>query len=96
MPNLFAAGEVTGGIHGRNRLMGNSLLDIIVFGRTAGRNAAAAGKMAKAGTPTLKHVKRFQREMEGAGIHSDIFSPKLLPKYTRYYRGLKGTKNGSF
>lgn len=38
--NLFAAGEVTGGIHGHNRLMGNSLLDIIVFGIAAG-NAAA-------------------------------------------------------
>ena len=33
--NLYAAGEVAGGIHGRNRLMGNSLLDVIVFGRTA-------------------------------------------------------------
>ena len=39
--NLYAAGEVVGGIHGRNRLMGNSLLDIIVFGRSAGKNAAA-------------------------------------------------------
>lgn len=38
--NLFVAGEAVGGIHGRNRLMGNSLLDIIVFGRTAGKNAA--------------------------------------------------------
>ena len=42
--NLFAAGEVTGGIHGKNRLMGNSLLDIIVFGRTAGENAAKTAK----------------------------------------------------
>ena len=39
--NLFAAGEVVGGIHGRNRLMGNSLLDVVVFGRNAGKNAAA-------------------------------------------------------
>ena len=38
--NLYAAGEVVGGIHGRNRLMGNSLLDIIVFGRNAGRHAS--------------------------------------------------------
>lgn len=37
---LYAAGEVTGGIHGNNRLGGNALDDIIVFGRTAGRNAA--------------------------------------------------------
>ena len=38
---LFAAGEVTGGIHGGNRLGGNALADIVTFGRTAGKNAAA-------------------------------------------------------
>jgi succinate dehydrogenase / fumarate reductase flavoprotein subunit/L-aspartate oxidase len=38
---LFAAGEITGGVHGRNRMMGNSLLDCTVFGRRAGRAAAA-------------------------------------------------------
>ena len=37
---LIAAGEVAGGIHGENRLMGNSLLDIIVFGRIAGTTAS--------------------------------------------------------
>ena len=37
---LYGAGEVTGGIHGKNRLGSNALADIIVFGRTAGRNAA--------------------------------------------------------
>ncbi|MDR1380878.1 MAG: flavocytochrome c [Tannerella sp.] len=37
---LFAAGEVTGGIHGANRLGGNSITNIIVFGRIAGQNAA--------------------------------------------------------
>ena len=36
VPGLFVAGEAAGGIHGRNRLMGNSLLDICVFGREAG------------------------------------------------------------
>lgn len=41
VPGLFAAGEVTWGIHGEDRLMGNSLLDIFVFGRIAGRAAAA-------------------------------------------------------
>jgi succinate dehydrogenase/fumarate reductase flavoprotein subunit len=40
VPGLFAAGEVTGGVHGRNRLMGNSLLDIVVFGRRAGIRVA--------------------------------------------------------
>ena len=41
IPGLYAAGEVTGGIHGANRLGGNALLDIHVFGREAGKNAAA-------------------------------------------------------
>ena len=39
IPGLYAAGEVTGGIHGSNRLGGNAITDIVVFGRTAGRNA---------------------------------------------------------
>jgi len=40
-PALFAAGEVTGGIHGTNRIGGNAIVDCIVFGRIAGKNAAA-------------------------------------------------------
>ncbi|GHU99821.1 urocanate reductase [Spirochaetia bacterium] len=42
IPGLYAAGEVTGGIHGSNRLGGNALADIHVFGRIAGASAAAA------------------------------------------------------
>lgn len=37
---LFGAGEVTGGVHGKNRLGGNSLLECVVFGRIAGDRAA--------------------------------------------------------
>jgi succinate dehydrogenase / fumarate reductase flavoprotein subunit len=40
VPGLFAAGEVAGGMHGSNRLGGNSLSDLLVFGRRAGRGAA--------------------------------------------------------
>lgn len=39
IPNLYAAGEVCGGVHGKNRLGGNSLLDCVVLGRVAGRSA---------------------------------------------------------
>lgn len=42
IPGLYAAGEVTGGIHGANRLGGNALTDTVVFGRIAGDSASAA------------------------------------------------------
>jgi succinate dehydrogenase / fumarate reductase flavoprotein subunit/L-aspartate oxidase len=42
LEGLYACGEIAGGTHGRNRMMGNSLLECVVFGRRAGR--AAAGK----------------------------------------------------
>lgn len=44
IPGLFAAGEVTGGIHGANRVGGNAVVDLVVFGRIAGQNAAAEAK----------------------------------------------------
>ena len=82
--NLFVAGEAVGGIHGENRLMGNSLLDIIVFGRNAGIQAAAAAKkLDKLGKPTLKHIKDFAAEQKAAGIKTDKQSPVLLPNYAR-------------
>ncbi|WP_152640320.1 FAD-binding protein, partial [Lacticaseibacillus paracasei] len=40
-PALYAAGEVTGGLHGDNRIGGNSVADIVIFGRQAGTQAAA-------------------------------------------------------
>ena len=40
IPNLYAAGEVTGGVHGGNRLGGNAVADFVVFGRIAGENAS--------------------------------------------------------
>ena len=81
--NLYAAGEVVGGIHGRNRLMGNSLLDIIVFGRNAGRYASEKAKTVQTGKLTLAHVAEFEKARESAGVSGDQVSPKLLPDYTR-------------
>ncbi len=96
VPNLYAAGEVVGGIHGRNRLMGNSLLDIIVFGRTAGHNAAVKSRDVKEGTPTLRHVELYEKERKAAGIQGDTVSPKLLPNYTKARRSLNKVMGGSF
>lgn len=81
--NLFVAGEAVGGIHGKNRLMGNSLLDIIVFGRSAGQHAAAKAKGVTVGKLTLDHIAKFDAEREAAGIKTDKVSPKLLPDYRR-------------
>jgi len=50
IPRLFGAGEVTGGLHGQNRLAGNSLLECVVFGRLAGARAAA---IARTSSPAL-------------------------------------------
>jgi len=83
VPGLYVAGEVTGGLHGENRLMGNSLMDIVVFGRIAGRNAAVfAREKAKDGELTLKHVKAYLKELKEAGIKTDRVAPMLLPDYT--------------
>ena len=81
--NLFVAGEAVGGIHGKNRLMGNSLLDIIVFGRSAGIHAAAAAKETTVGALTLDHIDAFEAQIAEAGIETDAVSPKLLPNYTK-------------
>lgn len=80
--NLYAAGEVVGGIHGRNRLMGNSLLDVIVFGRNAGKFASEKSKSVEVGKLTLEHIEKFSKELSDAGIETSVQSPKLLPTYT--------------
>jgi succinate dehydrogenase / fumarate reductase flavoprotein subunit len=53
VPGLYAAGEVAGGMHGSNRLGGNSLSDLLVFGRRAGLNAAYATIRARGARPTI-------------------------------------------
>ena len=63
--------------------MGNSLLDIIVFGRNAGKQAAARSKDTKTGKLTLEHIDRFAAEMAAGNVKTDVVSPKLLPNYAR-------------
>jgi len=53
VPGLFAAGEVAGGMHGSNRLGGNSLSDLLVFGRRAGMGAAQYVDGLGAGRPAV-------------------------------------------
>ena len=84
VPGLYIAGEVSGGVHGHNRLMGNSLLEITVFGRRAGRSAAEYVQKAKLGKPTLESIEMWDREMEEAGIETDVVAPVLLPDYARH------------
>ena len=79
--NLYVAGEAVGGIHGRNRLMGNSLLDIIVFGRNAGKEAGAKCKNVELKDLTLSHVEDYSKMLADAGIEPKVVSPKLLPDY---------------
>lgn len=81
---LLVAGEASGGVHGRNRLMGNSLLDVIVFGRRAGVSAARlSAERTPQFTPTLNHLINWRKLLKEKNITPDTFSPILLPDYTR-------------
>ena len=84
--NLLVAGEAAGGIHGRNRPMGNSLLDIIVFGRNAGKAAAAKAKNVELGRATLNHIRSYAEELKAAGVKAENTAPLLLPRYARHER----------
>jgi succinate dehydrogenase / fumarate reductase flavoprotein subunit len=82
---LFAAGEVTGGTHGKNRLMGNSILDYSVYGRRAGIYAARYAKKVRRGGLTLKHVTQYRLLLQKAQISSSKKSPSLLPEYRGHH-----------
>lgn len=85
VPGFYLAGEVSGGVHGANRLMGNSLLDIVVFGRIAGKNAGQYARSSfKDGKLTLDHVRAYNKEVDKLGdIPADRVAPMILPDYTR-------------
>jgi NAD(P)H-flavin reductase len=77
MPGLFAAGEATGGVHGGNRLGGNSLLECVVFGRIAGARAAAAVTLPRHISPlcpdTFAALRLAEREAVGGNIYKYTF-----------------------
>ena len=83
MPGLFAAGEVTGGVHGNNRLMGNALLEILVFGLRAGSSAATFAQSIGegGGHPGLSHLEAFLEALEAVHQGCRRTAPQLLPSY---------------
>ncbi|WP_321963378.1 FAD-dependent oxidoreductase [Paraburkholderia sp. J7] len=84
VPGLYCAGEVTGGIHGRNRLMGNALLDILSMGRRAGARAAASKARTMASRAGIGHVHAWQRELTLAGLPLHMKAPQLFPDYAHF------------
>lgn len=81
VPNLYVVGEAAGGVHGRNRLGGNSLSDIFVFGRRAGILAGEQFKDIRLGRPTLDHLAAYRVALKAAGIDTGRKSPLVLPEY---------------
>jgi succinate dehydrogenase / fumarate reductase, flavoprotein subunit len=63
VPGLYAAGEVAAGLHGANRLGGNSLSDLLVFGRRAGQAAAENAGRVPAPAPRAEEIEEAVREM---------------------------------
>jgi len=81
IPGLLAAGEVTGGIHGRNRLVGNSTADIFVYGRRAGIEAAKIARETSTPKVSLKHLELYMSELRALGVPETRKAPILLPDY---------------
>ena len=84
VPGFIVGGEVSGGLHGENRLMGNSLLDVMVYGRIAGLTAANyAKKKFKDGKMTLGHVAKYHKALKDAGVKvGNRIAPMILPDYS--------------
>jgi succinate dehydrogenase / fumarate reductase flavoprotein subunit/L-aspartate oxidase len=94
VPGLYCVGEASGGIHGKNRIMGNALLEIISFGRRAGSHAAEQrhGKGHK--QVGLEHLSRLRRELTISGMPMELKSPMLFPDCAKFdddadYDGLR-------
>ena len=99
VPGLFAAGESAGGLHGANRLGGNSLSDLLVFGKRAGEHAAqfaaknGAGKSTRRRSAAAKSGGWPRRARRPAGIALqaadrpagvDATSGRIVPARTRW------------
>ena len=78
VPGLFAAGEVAAGLHGANRLGGNSLSDLLVFGRRAGMAAAEHAKKQNSVSLDAAQIEEGEREMLAPFERKDGESPYQL------------------
>jgi len=85
---LWAAGEVTGGIHGTNRLMGNSLLDIIVFGRRVSESVQQS--CPDRGAVTLSRLHQYRDALSGLPHKPEAIAPQLYPRVSGMKFELKG------
>lgn len=80
--SLWVAGEVSGGVHGKNRLMGNSTLDCLVFGRRSGISTAEYLKSnPQHGKLTIDHMNNYVKLLKEAGVETTRKAPVLLPDY---------------
>merc|ERR1712013_269386 len=70
IPGLYAAGELAGGVHGNNRLGGNSLLDCVVFGRVSGKHCAKYMLGSAVKDTSLK-------DLSGGGLSGAVEGSKL-------------------
>jgi succinate dehydrogenase / fumarate reductase flavoprotein subunit/L-aspartate oxidase len=84
VPDLLCAGEVTGGLHGRNRMMGNALLELVVFGRLAGASAAADARGERPRNVGLTHLANWRRALVTQGLPLDRKSPMIFPPYGNF------------
>ena len=78
VPGLFAVGEVTSGVHGANRLGGNSLLETIVFGRICGSHVAAFVEKRDTQPPDDRQLKRCAADLEKIRAMKGQYVPQAL------------------
>ncbi len=93
-PGLYCVGEASGGIHGKNRIMGNALLEIISFGRRSGEHAAQRRQGKGHKQVSIDHLSRLRRELTISDMPMELKSPMLFPDCAKFdddadYDGLR-------
>jgi succinate dehydrogenase / fumarate reductase flavoprotein subunit/L-aspartate oxidase len=94
VPGLYCVGEASRGIHGKNRIMGNALLEIISFGRRAGLHAAERRQGKGHKQVSIDHLSRLRRELTISEMPMEKKSPMLFPDCAKFdddadYDGLR-------